>query len=115
MKVEVYLDDIGGLGGSNPLELDLSFSFNFFESIQLSVCEECNACSLSSGSGSSSRSMDVGINVLGGSQLHNEVDMRDIKSSSGHIGGNHTFELSISESLEGDLSLLLGDVSVKDL
>ena len=59
--------------------------------------------------------MDVRLCVLRRFELDDEVNIRNIKASGGHVGGNENLELAVSESLEGDLSLTLRNVSVENL
>ncbi len=47
--------------------------------------------------------------------MDNQVDFWDIKASCGDVGGYETFKFAFLEGLEGDLPLLLRDVSVEDL
>lgn len=59
--------------------------------------------------------MHVRVVVLGRRQLNDEIDGWDVESSGGDVGGDETLDASVSERLEGDFSLSLGDVSVEDL
>ena len=59
--------------------------------------------------------MDVGIDFFGGLELNNKIDFGDIETSCCNIGGNQAFEISCLEALEGNLSLLLRNISMKHL
>ena len=41
-----------------------------------------------------------------------EVNIGDIEAAGGDIGGDEDVELTLLEALEGDLPLILGDISV---
>ncbi len=66
-------------------------------------------------SSSSSRPVDVRVDVVWGRQLDDEVDERNVESSGSHVGCDHALDLSLSEGLENNFSLLLRDVSVKNI
>jgi len=59
--------------------------------------------------------MDIGIHILGRGKLDDEIDFGDIETSGSNVGSDQTLELTSSESLESDFSLLLGDITMKDL
>lgn len=69
----------------------------------------------SSCSGSSTRSMDVCIYFFRGLELDDEINLREIETSTGNVCCNKTFEFTLFEGVESDFSLLLSNVSVKDL
>jgi hypothetical protein len=73
------------------------------------------ASTVSASSGGSARSVNVSLNILGGLYLNNEVDIGNIESSGGNIGSNKDAELVLLESLEGDFTLVLSNVTVHDL
>lgn len=56
--------------------------------------------------------MDVGFGVFWWLNLHNKVNQWDIKPSGGNISGDENLELSVLESLHGDLTLILGNTTV---
>ena len=56
--------------------------------------------------------MDVRLGVLGWLNLHDEVNTGNIKSSSSDVCSYENIKFLIFESLEGDFSLVLGDVTV---
>lgn len=74
-----------------------------------------NANSTFTSSSCSTRSMDIGINFFWGLKLHNQIDFGEIQSSCSNISSNETFKFSLFEGLEGNFSLLLGDVSMQNL
>lgn len=59
--------------------------------------------------------MDVILHRFRRVQLHHQIDVRNIESSSRDISGNETLKLSLLESSEGDFSLLLRNITVQDL
>ena len=59
--------------------------------------------------------MDVSFSILRGLHLNDEVDIGDIKSSRGDICGDKDIELALFEALKGNLTLVLGDITVHDL
>lgn len=59
--------------------------------------------------------MDVSVGVLGGTQLNDQIDFWDVQSSGSDVGGHEALQTAFSESLKGDLSLFLGNISMKDL
>lgn len=56
--------------------------------------------------------MDVSLGVLWWLNLNNEVDRRDVETAGSDIGSDKNGELLLFEALEGDLSLVLCDVTV---
>jgi hypothetical protein len=67
------------------------------------------------GSGSTTCSMDVGLSILRRLHLDDQVNVGDVESSRGHIGGNQNAELVFLESLQSDFSLVLSNISVHNL
>lgn len=59
--------------------------------------------------------MDITVYFFGRVHLENKVYFWDVKASGYYVGGYETLEFAISEALEGDFSLFLWDVSMKDL
>lgn len=58
--------------------------------------------------------MDVGLSVFWGFDLDNEINTRDVQSTSSNISSYKHTELFVLESLESDFTLVLSDVSVHD-
>ena len=75
---------------------------------------EGDAGAAGSGSGSSATSVDVGFGLLGRLDLNNEIDIRDVKSARGNVGGDEDAEFALLEALHSDFSLVLSDVTVHD-
>ena len=59
--------------------------------------------------------MNVGVNFFGRLQLHNEINFRDVQTSSCHVSGHQAFQVASFKRLERDLSLLLRNVAVQYL
>jgi hypothetical protein len=59
--------------------------------------------------------MDISIGILRRTELDNEVDFRNVESPGSNVCGHQTFQVSFSEGLEGDFSLLLRNVSMEYL
>jgi hypothetical protein len=59
--------------------------------------------------------VDVILNLLGDLGLDDQVNLGDVEASGGNVGGDNDTELSITEGLEGQLPLLLGDIAVQGL
>lgn len=47
--------------------------------------------------------------------MHNKIDFRDVQASGSYVSGYQALEFSLLEALEGNLSLLLGDVTMEHL
>lgn len=73
---------------------------------------ESHADSTLAGATSSASTMDVGVDFFWGFQLQDEVDFGDIETSGCYVGGYEALELTLLETMEGNLPLLLGDVAV---
>lgn len=58
--------------------------------------------------------MDVGLSVFWRFDLDNEINTRDVQSTSSNISSYKHTELFVLESLESDFTLVLSDVSVHD-
>lgn len=56
--------------------------------------------------------MDVGFSVLWRLDLDHEIDTRDIQPTGSDISSHEYTEFFVFESLEGDFTLVLSDVSV---
>ena len=76
---------------------------------------ESDALSRGTSSSSTTGPVDVGLSLLGRLHLDDEVDVGDVKTSGGDVSGDKNLELALLESLHGDLSLVLSDVSMHDL
>ena len=98
-----------------PFYLNSSKVFSFGEMFFVVRVVKSDAEARSACSCCSSSSVDVGLSLLWWLNLHNKVNLRDIKTSGGDVGGNKDLELSILESLHCDLTLVLGDTTVHDL
>jgi hypothetical protein len=96
----------------NSLDLNSSKVFGFGEMFLVVGVEEGDAEARSTGSCCSSSSMDVGLGLFWWLDLDDKVNLRDIKSSGRNIGGNEDLELSVLESLDCDLTLILGDTTM---
>ncbi len=59
--------------------------------------------------------MNICVNFLWWLELDDQVDLWDIEASCGNVGCDKTFKFTLLESLESDLPLFLGDVTVQDL
>jgi hypothetical protein len=59
--------------------------------------------------------MDVSLGVLRRLDLDHQVDVGDVEAAGCDVGGDQDGELALLESLEGDLTLVLGDVTVHHL
>ena len=64
-------------------------------------------------SGRPSRPMYVRVEILRRGYLYNKIYLWQIKSPGCHIGGNETPHLVIAQTLEDNLPLSLGDISVQ--
>lgn len=47
--------------------------------------------------------------------MDDQIDLGNVETSGSNIGGDQTFKFTLFKSLESDLPLLLGDVSMEDL
>jgi hypothetical protein len=79
------------------------------------VSVERDACAAATSSCSSSRSVDVGFCILRRFYLDNEVNARDIKSTSSDICGDKNLEFILFKSLEGNFTLVLCNIAMHDL
>ena len=59
--------------------------------------------------------MNIRINALGRRELDDEICFRDVDSSSSDISCNQAHKLPLSITFKGNLSLLLGYISMEDL
>lgn len=81
----------------------------------IATIEESDADARLSSTSSSTRSVNVGLGVLGRLKLNDKLDIWDVKASGGDIGRNENLELGIFESFNSDLSLVLSDITVHHL
>jgi hypothetical protein len=58
--------------------------------------------------------MDVGFCIFGRFNLNDELNILDVQASGSDVCGHEHLELSLLETLHGDFSLVLGDISVHD-
>lgn len=96
----------------NSLNLNSSKVLSFGEMLFVVRVVECNAEARSTCSCCSASSVDVGFSFLWWLDLHNKVNLRDIKSSGCNVSGYKDLELSVLESLDCDLTLILGDTTM---
>lgn len=66
-------------------------------------------------SGGSSGSMDIGLSILWRLNLNDEINIGDIETSGSNVSGYQNLELLLLESFEGNLSLLLCDITMHNL
>ena len=59
--------------------------------------------------------MDVGLGIFWWLELDNQADSLDIESSGSNVSSDKYIELALLESLDGSLSLILGNTSMHDL
>lgn len=109
------LNNVLGLRDSDLLESDSGALLNILYEQLVLLRIEGDARAVSARSGRSARPVDVSLHVLRRLHLDNEVNIGDIEAAGGDIGGDEDVELTLLEALEGDLSLILGDVSVHNL
>lgn len=109
------LNNVLGLRDSDLLESDSGALLNILDEQLVLLRIEGDARAVSARSGRSARPVDVSLHVLRRLHLDNEVNIGDIEAAGGDIGGDEDVELTLLEALEGDLSLILGDVSVHNL
>ena len=69
---------------------------------------------ISTSSGSSTRSVNVSLNIFWWLDLDNKIYIRNIKTSGGYISCNQDVKLAFFESLQSDFTLILCDVTVHD-
>ena len=58
--------------------------------------------------------MDIGLHLVRGFDLDDEVNVGDVQATGGYVGRNEDAELSFSEALQGYFSLVLGYVTMHD-
>ena len=56
--------------------------------------------------------MDISLSVLGRLNLDDQVDTRDVKTASSNVCGHQNAKLLLLKALQGDFSLVLGDVTM---
>ena len=106
-------DDVLALGGADLLE---GHACAVLDELQLALLlggVEGDAGAGLAGAGGAARAVDVGLVVLGGLGLHDEVYVGDVESAGGHVGGDQGLEGALAEALHRDLALGLGDVAVQ--
>ena len=106
--------DIVWLRNSDLAEGNSSFVGNVLKLPLLLHGVEGEASSSLSCSSCSSSSVDVGFRILGGFNLDNQVDIRNVDTSSGYVSCNKYAKLSLLEPSESDFSLILSDVTMHD-
>ena len=75
------LDHVLGLGNTDTLELDASLMLNLLYKHFGLACVESDAGSFGTSSSSTATSVDVGLSLLGGLDLNDQVDVRDVEAS----------------------------------
>jgi hypothetical protein len=108
------LDDLLRLRNTDFLEGDTGLVLDVADELLLLDGVESDASTRASSSSGSSWSMDVGLSVFWGFDLDNEINTRDVQSTSSNISSYKHTELFVLESLESDFTLVLSDVSVHD-
>ena len=108
------LDDIFRLGNADSLQFDTGLVLDLLNQHLGLACVEGDAGATGSGSGSSATSMDVGLGLLRRLDLDNEIDIGDVESARGNVGGDEDAEFALLEALHSDFSLVLSDVTVHD-
>ena len=101
--------------GTNFLKDNASLLLDQGNQHFLFKCVEGDAASVSSCSGRATRSVDVGLGVLGWLNLHDEVDAGDVEATGSHISGYKDAKLLLFEALQCHLSLILSNIAVHDL
>ena len=109
------LDDILWLRNTNALELNTSLRLNLLHKHLRLVRVESDASAASSCSCCTTTSMDVGLGFFGGLELDDKVDIGDVEAARGNISGDEDTEFAFLEALHGNLTLVLGDVTMHDL
>jgi hypothetical protein len=109
------LDDIPGLGRTDLAHLDLGEPLDAFQHGLLGLGVEGEADAALARTACPARPVNVCIDLLGRLELHDQIDLRDIESSSCHVGGNEALQFSLLEGLEGDFTLFLRDVAMQNL
>ena len=110
-----YRDDLVRLRHADLLELYLREALDAVHEHLLLLRVDRDADPVLPGSRRAPGPVDVGVHVLGHAQLHDQVHLRDVQAARGHVGRDEALELAVAEALEGDLALLLDDVSVEHL
>ena len=109
------LDDVLGLRHTDSLELDSSLLLNLLNEHLGLTSVEGDTGSTGTGSGCTTRPMDVGLGLLRGLDLDDQVDVGDVEASGSDISGDEHSEFAFLEALHRDLTLVLGDVTMHDL
>ena len=109
------LDHVLGLRHTDALQLDTSLVLDLLnEHLRLAGVER-DARSAGASSGGTTGPMDVGLCLLRGLNLDDQVDVGDVEASGSDISGDQDSEFALLEALHGHLTLVLGDVTVHDL
>jgi len=109
------LDDIFWLRHTYTLELDAGLRLNLLHKHLRLVRVERDASAASACSCRTTTSMDVGLGLFGRLELDDKVDIRDVEAARGNICGDEDSEFALLEALHGNLTLVLGDVTMHDL
>jgi hypothetical protein len=95
------------------LKLDVSLLLDVLNQIHLVPVIYSYALAGPTSSGRPPRPMYVRVEILGRGNLYYQIYLWQIKSPRSHIGGNETPHLVIAQTLEDNLPLSLGDISVQ--
>lgn len=102
-------------GNGNSLNFDLSQVFNAVQKVLVFPIKKSDASAVLALSGSSTRSVDVGLRVFGRLHLDNEFDVGDVEATGCYISCNQDLELVVPESFECDFPLILGNIAMHSL
>lgn len=109
------LNDVLGLRHTNLAELEASLSRDLLNERLLLHVPEGDAGALLTSSSRSTGTMNISFDILWGLDLNNQVDVGNVETARCNVGRNEHLELLLLESLEGDLTLSLSNVTVHDL
>jgi hypothetical protein len=79
------------------LDFDLGHLFDSSYDIFILSGDQSDAGTGFASSSSSSRSVDVRVDVVRRRKLDDKIDQRNVEPSGSHVGGNHALDLSFSE------------------
>jgi hypothetical protein len=97
------------------LHLNSCFLLYVFQKVLVFLIVKSNADSFCTGTGSSTRPMNVRLYVFGRLKLNDQVNILDVKTTSCHICSNENLELALLVSLHSDFALVLRYVTMHDL
>lgn len=108
-------DDILRLWDTNFLELNTSLELDLLERKLVFHGPEGDTGSRLTSSRSTSRSVNISLDILWWLNLNDQINVGNIKTSRRNICSYKNRKLLLLKSLEGDLSLVLCDISVHNL